>query len=227
MRQHQLSFICRHRHSARPVRKSYEHDRDGPDLTGCGGEAWGSVHARFGNVATTTSAMAGPNLHKLHSFPELRAVFGSLWVRCNRCRWFRFLRTTSETGHLDWRMTRFKCGRCDGPGYRVAERSNSERGMEDCEDACSSIASSRSAAGRPAEPSNAMATSGKTGPSVELLGACLDALLAGASAYDADDIAQAVATRSRLSSRNAWQCPVQQCGRSRRTGTEERRSIVK
>jgi hypothetical protein len=40
---------------------------------------------------------------------------------------------------------------------------------------------------------------GKTGPSVEVLGAWLDAILAGASTYDADDIAKVIARRPRPS----------------------------
>ena len=42
----------------------------------------------------------------------------------------------------------------------------------------------------------------RTGPRLEVLGAWLDAILAGASEYDADDIANVIATRPRPSYRS-------------------------
>ena len=81
-----------------------------------------------------TLTMAGPNLHKLFSFAELRSVFGPLWVRCDRCRRFRSLRLTNGIRDLDWRMTRFKCVRCGGPGYCAIDRPNTQSGMEDYAD---------------------------------------------------------------------------------------------
>ena len=79
--------------------------------------------------------MAGPNPYKLHSFAELRALFGPLWVRCDSCRRFRALRVTKAIRNLDWRMSRFKCARCGGPGYCTIDRPDTERGLEDYEEA--------------------------------------------------------------------------------------------
>jgi hypothetical protein len=112
------------------------HDTNCQNTTATAGEAWGSVRAMFASdSATVRRVMAGPNPHKLYSFAELRAVFGPLWVRCDHCRRFRSLRITSEIRDLNWRLTRFKCGRCGGPGYCTIERPNKEPGMEDYEDA--------------------------------------------------------------------------------------------
>ena len=75
--------------------------------------------------------MAGPNPYKLHSFGELRAVFGPLWVRCDACRRFRHLRVTLALRDRDHRYQRFRCSRCDGPGWVALERPDTEREMQD------------------------------------------------------------------------------------------------
>ena len=65
---------------------------------------------------TSSIGFSRTSASRFHSFAELRVVFGPLWVRCDRCRRFRSLRLTNDIRDLDWRMTRFKCGRCGGPG---------------------------------------------------------------------------------------------------------------
>jgi hypothetical protein len=74
--------------------------------------------------------VAGPNPYKLHSFAELRAVFGPLWVRCDSCRRFRRLQVTRRLRDRDHRYTRFRCTRCGGPGWVALERPDTEAGME-------------------------------------------------------------------------------------------------
>ncbi len=78
--------------------------------------------------------MAGPSPHKLHSFAELRAMFGPLWLRCDSCRRFRRLAVPAEIRDRDWRLTRFKCGRCGGAGYCAIDRPDQEPGMQDYEE---------------------------------------------------------------------------------------------
>jgi hypothetical protein len=78
--------------------------------------------------------VAGPNPHKLHSFAELRAMFGPLWVRCDRCRRFRQLRVTRALRDRDHRHTRFRCRHCGGQGWVALERPNTEPGMENYAD---------------------------------------------------------------------------------------------
>ena len=75
--------------------------------------------------------MAGPNPYKLHSFGELRAVFGPLWVRCDACRRFRRLRVTLALRDRDHRYQRFRCSRCSGPGWVALERPDIEPKMQD------------------------------------------------------------------------------------------------
>lgn len=75
--------------------------------------------------------MVGPNPYKLHSFAELRAVMGPLWVRCDSCRRFRHLRVTRALRDRDYRTTRFKCERCGGQGWVDLDRPDQQKGMED------------------------------------------------------------------------------------------------
>lgn len=75
--------------------------------------------------------MAGPNPYKLHSFGELRAVFGQLWVRYDACWRFRRLRVTLALRDRDRRYQRFRCSRCGGPGRVALERLDAEPEMQD------------------------------------------------------------------------------------------------
>jgi transposase-like protein len=75
--------------------------------------------------------VVGPNPYKLHTFAELRAVLGPLWVRCDSCRRFRGLRITKALRDRDYRFTRFKCQRCGHQGACTDERPDRQKGMED------------------------------------------------------------------------------------------------
>ena len=88
--------------------------------------------------------MAGPNPYKLHSFGELRAVFGPLWVRCDACRRFRRLRVTLALRDRDHRYQRFRCSRCGGPGWVALERQVGWSGWENRRNSLKELARSES-----------------------------------------------------------------------------------
>jgi len=58
--------------------------------------------------------VAGPNPHELHSFRELRAVMGRVFVVCDPCR--RFVGVGAWLDGLDSRAVTFSCSVCGRPG---------------------------------------------------------------------------------------------------------------
>lgn len=58
--------------------------------------------------------MAGPNPYELHSFRELRAVMGRVYVVCEPCR--RYVGIGSWLDRLDSRAVTFSCSVCGRPG---------------------------------------------------------------------------------------------------------------
>lgn len=63
--------------------------------------------------------MAGPNPYELHSFRELRAVMGRVYVVCEPCR--RFVAIGAWLDALDTRAVTFSCAVCGGPGKLTFE----------------------------------------------------------------------------------------------------------
>jgi hypothetical protein len=58
--------------------------------------------------------VAGPNPHELHSFRELRAVMGRVFVVCEPCR--RYVGVGAWLDGLDSRVVTFSCSVCGRPG---------------------------------------------------------------------------------------------------------------
>jgi hypothetical protein len=58
--------------------------------------------------------LAGPNPHALHSFRELRAVMGRVFVVCEPCR--RYVGVGPWLDGLDSRVVTFSCSVCGRPG---------------------------------------------------------------------------------------------------------------
>jgi hypothetical protein len=58
--------------------------------------------------------LAGPNLYQLHSFRELRAVMGRVYVVCESCR--RYVGVGGWLDNLDSRIVSFSCSVCGRPG---------------------------------------------------------------------------------------------------------------
>lgn len=63
--------------------------------------------------------MAGPNPHALHSFRELRAVMGRVYVVCEPCR--RFVGVGAWLDRLDSRAVTFSCSVCGRPGKLTSD----------------------------------------------------------------------------------------------------------
>jgi len=58
--------------------------------------------------------VAGPNPYELHSFRELRAVMGRVYVACEPCQ--RFVGLGAWLDSLDSRLVTFSCSLCGGAG---------------------------------------------------------------------------------------------------------------
>jgi hypothetical protein len=63
--------------------------------------------------------VAGPNPYALHSFRELRAVMGRVYVVCQACR--RYVGVGAWLDGLDSRTTTFSCAVCGRPGKLTYE----------------------------------------------------------------------------------------------------------
>lgn len=71
--------------------------------------------------------MAGPNPYRIHSFRELRAVMGRVYVVCEPCR--RFVGIGAWLDNLDSRLVTFSCTVCGRPG-KLTYDDPTERGLQ-------------------------------------------------------------------------------------------------
>jgi hypothetical protein len=63
--------------------------------------------------------LAGPNPYQVHSFRELRAVMGRVYITCEACQ--RFVGLSAWLDDWDTRSTTFSCAICGGAGKLVFE----------------------------------------------------------------------------------------------------------
>ena len=75
--------------------------------------------------------MVGPWPHAPYSFRALKAVFGTMYIRCDSCRRFAVLAVPARLLDHDYRRVSFSCSRCGAEAATTVIRPDTEPGMGD------------------------------------------------------------------------------------------------